>query len=174
MTTTSRNTSAEGVSQELASHDANLSYEMLPSDLIELTKQCILDTLGVCTGASTLAPEGQIIHDFVQDMGGKQESSILGFGTKAPAAWAAFVNGGMGHMLDYDDVGGGTHVSIATIPVAFAIAEKLGNVSGRDLITAIAAGADISARISAAVTLPDWTMTEGWFSTQLFGFIAGA
>jgi 2-methylcitrate dehydratase PrpD len=177
MTTATEQTEAAagvGVSRKLAAFAASLTYEMLTPEVIELTKQCIVDTLGVCTGASSLAPEGKIIYDFVSEMEGKPEASILGFGGKAPAAWAAFVNGGLGHMLDYDDVGGGTHVSIATIPVAFATAEKLGGVSGKEFLTAIAAGADVAARISAAVTLPDWTMTEGWFSTQLFGFIAGA
>ena len=33
-------------------------------------------------------------------IGGKPESRILGFGGKAPAAWAVFANGSLGHMLD--------------------------------------------------------------------------
>src|SRR5204862_7969404 len=28
-------------------------------------------------------------------------------------------------------------------------------------------------RLDLAVRLPDWTMTEGWFATQLFGFLSG-
>ena len=86
---------------------------------------------------------------------------MFGFGFKAPAPWAVFVNGSLGHMLDYDDVGAGGHVGIATVPVAFAVAEALGRVSGRDLITAIAAGTDLHTRLDLAVRLPDWTMTEG-------------
>ena len=61
-----------------------------------------------------------------------------------------------------------------TIPVALAIAEKMGGVSGRELIAAVAAGTDVMTRITQAIDVPDWTMTEGWFATQLFGFIAGA
>jgi 2-methylcitrate dehydratase PrpD len=60
------------------------------------------------------------------------------------------------------------------VPVALAVAEKLGRVSGRDFITAIAAGTDLHTRLDLAVRLPDWTMTEGWFATQLFGFLSGA
>jgi 2-methylcitrate dehydratase PrpD len=164
----------ENVSARLAEHAAKLEYEMLPEALVKLTKQCVLDTLGVIIGASSLAPEAHPIHEFVMDMGGKPESSIFGFKDRAPAAFAAFVNGGLGHMLDYDDVGGGSHVSIATIPPALAIAERLGGVSGKELITAIAAGADVTARMSRAVTIPEWTMSEGWFSTQLFGYVSAA
>ena len=159
--------------RKLARHAATLSYGALPPAVVELTKQCVLDTLGVSIGASSLAPEGKIVADYVRDLGGKPESTILGFGGRAPAPWAVFANGSFGHMLDYDDLGGG-HVSIATVPVALALAEKLGGVGGRDLITAIAAGADVMTRLSLAIRIPDWTMTEGWFATQLLGFIGGA
>lgn len=140
---------------------------------MELTKQCILDTLGVAIGASTLAPEAKLVARYVSSLGGKPESTMLGFGGKAPAPWAAFVNGSLGHMLDYDDLGA-SHVSIATVPVAFAVAEKTGAVSGRDLITAIAAGTDLQTRLYHSIRIPSWTVAEGWFATQLFGFIAGA
>jgi 2-methylcitrate dehydratase PrpD len=99
---------------------------------------------------------------------------LLGFGGKAPAPLAAFLNGSLGHMLDYDDMGDAGHPSIVTIPVALAIAEKNGGVDGREFIAAVAAGMDVMTRISRAIDVPDWTMTEGWFATQLIGYLAGA
>ena len=163
-----------GVTSLIAQHAASLSFDALPQELVELIKQIVLDTLGVAIGASGLEPEGRIVAEYVEALGGRPESTVYGFGFKAPAPWAAFVNGSLGHMLDYDDVGAGGHVGIATVPVALAVAEKLGGVSGRDLITAIAAGTDLHTRLDLAVRLPDWTMTEGWFATQLFGFLSGA
>ena len=84
-------------------------------------------------------------------MGGKAEATLWGFGDKAPAAWAAFVNGGLGHMLDYDDVSDGGHVSISTIPPGFAIAEKLAlqgtHINGKDFLTAIVAGTDFAQEV---------------------------
>lgn len=165
---------APGITRALSRHAATLQYEALPPALVDLIKQCVMDTLGVSIGASTLAPEAAILDAYVADMDGKPEATILGFGSKAPAAWATFVNGSLGHMLDFDDIGESGHPSIVTIPVAFAVAEKLGGVSGRKLITAIAAGTDVMTRISHAIDVPDWTMTEGWFATQLLGFVAGA
>ena len=162
------------VTRKLARHAATLRYEALPPALVDMIKQCVLDTLGVAVGASTLAPEAAILADYVNDLGGKPEATLLGFGGKAPAPWAAFINGSLGHMLDYDDLGESGHPSIVTIPVALAVAEKLGGVSGRELITAVAAGTDVMTRISRAIDVPDWTMTEGWFATQLLGFVAGA
>lgn len=162
-----------GVTRLVAQHAAALAFDALPRELVDLVKQIVLDTIGVVIGASGLAPEARIVAEYVEALGGRAESSVFGFGFKAPAPWAAFVNGSLGHMLDYDDVGAGGHVGIATVPVAFAVAEKLGHVSGRDLIAAIAAGTDLHTRLDLAVRLPDWTMTEGWFATQLFGFLSG-
>jgi len=163
-----------GVTRVIAEHASTLSFGALPPELVDLVKQIILDTLGVAIGASGLAPEARIVAEYVEAMGGHPESTVFGFGFKAPSPWAAFVNGSLSHMLDYDDVGAGGHVGIATVPVALAVAEKLGRVSGRDFITAIATGTDLHTRLDLAVRLPDWTMTEGWFATQLFGFLSGA
>jgi 2-methylcitrate dehydratase PrpD len=163
-----------GVTRRLAQHAATLGYEALPQPLVERIKLCLLDTLGVSIGASGLAPEARIVADYVGDLGGKPESRLWGFGGRAPAAWAAFANGSFGHMLDYDDVGAGGHVSIATIPVALALAEKHAPIDGRSFVAAIAAGTDIHVRLNQAIDIPDWTMQEGWFATQLFGFLSGA
>ncbi len=162
----------------LAQHAATLAYDRLPAALVTMLKQCVLDTLGVAIGASGLAAEARILADYVGELGGRADSTLLGFGTQAPASWAALVNGSLGHMLDYDDVGAGGHVSIVTIPVAFALAEKLAAagrpVNGRTLLAAIAAGTDIHTRLNQAIQIPDWTIAEGWFPTQMFGFISGA
>jgi len=80
----------KGITRTLARHAATLRFDALPPALVEMTKQCVLDTLGVAIGASTLAPEAGIIADYVRDQGGKPEATLLGFGGKAPAAWAAF------------------------------------------------------------------------------------
>jgi 2-methylcitrate dehydratase PrpD len=162
-----------GTTRLLAGHASTLAYEQLPKPVVERIKLCVLDTLGVSIGASTLSDEAKIVVEYVRALGGKPEARILGFGGAAPAAWAVFANGSFGHMLDYDDVGGGGHISIATIPVALALADKKGGVTGRELITAVAAGMDIHVRLNQAIDIPDWTMAEGWFATQLFGYISG-
>src|ERR1700730_8551303 len=93
-----------GVTRLIAQHTASLSFDALPQELVELIKQIVLDTLGVAIGASGLAPEARIVAGYVEALGGRSEP------------WAAFANGSLGHMLDYDDVGAGGHVGIATVP----------------------------------------------------------
>jgi len=165
---------ASSPTRRFAQHAAELRYEDLPPALVALIKQCVLDTLGVSLAATTLAPEAGIVHEYVKALGGRGACTIWGYGGRAPAPWAVFVNGSLGHMVDYDDVGAGGHVSIVTIPVAFAIAEAQGGISGRDFITAVAAGTDIHTRLNTGIRIPDWTIAEGWFPTQLFGYLSGA
>jgi 2-methylcitrate dehydratase PrpD len=166
--------SAIGPTAQFARYVAGLRYEDLPQPLVHLIKQCVLDTLGVSIAASTLAPEARTLRDYVDEAGGRGVATIWGFGGKAPAPAAVLVNGSLGHMVDYDDVGAGGHVSIVTIPVAFAISEQLGRVSGRDFIAAVAAGTDLHTRLNSGISIPDWTIAEGWFPTQLFGYLSGA
>jgi 2-methylcitrate dehydratase PrpD len=157
-----------------AQHAATLRYEELPKPLIKLLKQCVLDTLGVSIAASTLAPEAQIVRDYVTSFGGRGKTTLWGYGNMAPAPWAVFLNGSLGHMVDYDDVGAGGHVSICTVPVAFAVAEERGGIDGKAFLTALAAGTDMHTRLNAGIPIPDWTIAEGWFPTQMFGYLSGA
>ena len=173
---TNEDTAAMGkdATRKLARHAATIEYEALPPALVTLMKQCVLDTLGVAIAASTLAPESRIVADYVMDLGGKPESTVLGFGGKAPAPWAVFVNGTLGHVLDYDTIGEGGHVAVVTVPVAFALAEKSGGTTGQQLIAAVAAGTDIHTRLSQSIDIPDWSQAEGWLATQLLGYVSGA
>lgn len=165
---------AASPTQQFARHAATLRYEALPQPLVALLKQCVLDTLGVSIAASTLAPEAGIVHDYVTALGGKGRTTLWGYGGTAPAPWAVFLNGSLGHMVDYDDVGAGGHVSICTVPVAFAVAQERGGIDGKTFLAAIAAGTDMHTRLNAGIGIPDWTIAEGWFPTQMFGYLSGA
>lgn len=166
----------EGVNAtlKLARHAATLKYDALPREIVTLMKQSILDTVGVSIAASSLAAEAKLVSDYVKRFGGREESTLLGFGGKAPAPWAVFVNGSLGHMLDYDDIGEGGHVSVVTVAPAFALAEKLGAIDGKLMIAALAAATDIHTRLSQSF-VADWSQqAEGWLATQLLGYISGA
>ncbi len=67
---------------------------------------------------------------------------------------AAFANGAMVHVLDYDDTldDAITHPTAVTLPAALAIAERVGKVSGKELITAVTLGIDLHVRMSLAIT----------------------
>jgi 2-methylcitrate dehydratase PrpD len=64
---------------------------------------------------------------------------------------AAFVNGASAHALDYDDMHdeAACHPSAPIVASTLALAERIGGISGRDLIVAVAVGQDMFVRLTA-------------------------
>jgi 2-methylcitrate dehydratase PrpD len=159
------------VVEHFAHHVASASFLELPTAAVEAAKKSILDTLGVVLAASGAEPAVQPVIDLVREAGGRAESTVLGFGDRVPAPWAAFANGAMAHCLDFDDqTPWGQHSASSVVPAALAVAEQRGKVSGRELITAVAVGQDLFARLRRNVGWrKDWNL-----STVLGVFAAAA
>lgn len=158
------------LSAELAAFVANARYADLPSSAVEGAKKSILDTLGVILAASGAEPSVRAVAELVRECGGREESAILGFGGRAPALMAAFANGAMAHCLDFDDhAPEGHHPSSSAVPVAFALAERVGGVSGKHLITAVAAGQDLFLRLRRNVA---WK--QDWHLSTVIGVLGAA
>ena len=160
----------------LAANVVSRRYEDLPPQVVDVTKMSILDTVGVMLAASSVSVgEGcQQIIDLVREFGGKPESTILAFGDRVPCYLAAFANGSLTHPLDYDDYREGAHVhpTSETLPAALAAAERLGGVSGKDFIAAIALGNDLVCRLGLATA--GWITGHDWLIPQVLGFFGGA
>ncbi len=159
----------------LAANIANVKYENLPAQAVEVTKLDILDSLGVALAASDAAPMCKKVADLAKEIGGKKESSIIGFGGKVPSHLAAFANAALVHVLNYADYYDPLiiHFACSIFPAAFAIAERVGKVSGKEFIAAYTASVDLEARLSSALLIKDlrhdWN-TYGWLTSQLFGY----
>jgi len=56
------------------------------------------------------------------------------------------------HALDYDDghPEALVHMGCTTVPTCLAVAERMGGITGKELITSIALGVDFMARLSLA------------------------
>jgi 2-methylcitrate dehydratase PrpD len=158
-----------------AKNFVNTKYEDLPSDVVEATKKEILDLLGVALGGAS-QPGATHVCDLMKEWGGKEESSIIGSTQKVPAPNAAQANATMAHALDFDDVHEAAvmHPGIASIPVAIAVGEAQGNLSGRELITSTALGVDMMCRLALATTPGKSPIELGWHLTSLFGFMGSA
>ncbi|MFC2001529.1 MmgE/PrpD family protein [Chloroflexota bacterium] len=159
----------------LAAYVANVRYEQIPLQAAEVTKMDILDSLGVAMAASSTAPVCEKIAELAKEMGGKEESTIIGFGGKVPSYMAAFVNGALVHVLNYDDFCDPliAHFGCSIFPAALATAERVGKVSGKEFITAYTASVDLQARLTRAIIAGaaprDWYV-YGWLTPQLFGY----
>ena len=160
---------------EFARHFANTKYEDLSSEVVDATKKEILDLLGVALGGVS-QPGATHVRDLMLEWGGKEESSIIGSTRKVPAPNAAQANATMAHALDFDDVHEAAvmHPGIAAIPVALAVAEAEGNLSGRDFITSTALGVDMMCRLALATTPGKNPIDLGWHLTSVFGYVGSA
>ncbi|MBI2907219.1 MAG: MmgE/PrpD family protein [Chloroflexi bacterium] len=154
------------VAEAFAENVAQVSYDDLPKETVEVTRRSILDLLGVAVAGSGIVPEVRALVELVKEAGGKEECTVLGFGGRLPALTAAFANGALAHSLDYDDVFDeyGAHPSATTVPAALVVAERAGGVSGKQLITAVALGNDMMSRMSRAIVFK-----RDWFITPVFG-----
>ena len=128
-----------------------VNYDALPADVVEATKKQVLDTIGV-TIAGSMSTNIRQLADIVKDWGGKEESTILGYGGKVPCCSAALVNGWSAAVLDYDDLHDLDliHCSQGVFPATFAVAER-DRANGKDFMVALALGFDLACRLARAV-----------------------
>ena len=160
----------QDIVHEFARAIAETRYENLSPAAVDAAKKSVLDTFGCILAASGTEPAVRAVVDVARDSGGKAESTVLGFGGKAPATWAAFANGAMAHCLDFDDrTPWGAHAGSSLMPAAFALAESRGGISGKQMITAIAAAQDMFVRLRCNV---GWR--QDWNLSNVLGVLSAA
>lgn len=136
-------------SSQLAAWVSRTDFSDLPPDVIEATKLRVLDVIGLAlAGAST--DFGRSTRAAAVAMSGSGPARILGFDDRVGVAAAAFANGAFSQALEFDDTHNESivHMSSPAVTAALALAD-LKTVSGRDLITAIALGNEISCRVGS-------------------------
>lgn len=135
------------LSTELARWAAGVNFEDLPEDIVASTKLRVMDVIGLgLAGAETQF--GQSVRSAALALSTPGPCRILGFGDRVAVATAAFANGAFSQALEFDDTHNESivHMSSPAVAAALALAEFT-PVSGRDLITAIAIGNEISCRV---------------------------
>jgi 2-methylcitrate dehydratase PrpD len=162
------------VTRILVKNIINVAYETLSPGVIEMTKKLILDSLA-CALAGSSAVGMRELNELMKELGGKEESSVVAYGSHVPSPSAALVNGSMGRALDFDDTHDMAiiHPAVPVVSAGFAIAERRGAVSGREFIPAITLGIDLSCRMSAASPV---NMLEGygWDYSAMYGYFGAA
>ena len=154
---------------------SNINYENLPDKVIEIVKCEILDSLATALGGSSTAGIRELL-DIIHEWGGNKQSTIIAGGIKCPAPDAALVNGTLIHTLDYDDGCPSTfvHVGCTAVSTGFAVAERMGGVTGKELITSLALGSDFINRLALASRPKGSILVSGWFPTALYGYLGAA
>ena len=137
----------KSISRQIAEFSINLKFEDLPKNVVETTKKYLYDSIG-CAYGGYHTKDVNIIKDIYQNMGGKEEATLIGFGEKIPAVNATLVNSLMIRALDFNDIYWKEDPSHPSdlIPAALATGELVG-ASMKDIIVAIVLAYEFEQRL---------------------------
>jgi len=93
----------ETISQKWAKFALGLNYENIPSTALEEAKRFLLDSVG-CAFSALNSKDTQAAYNYIQDLGGKEQAAIIGWGTKANLSQATLINSLLVRALDYNDI----------------------------------------------------------------------
>lgn len=139
------------ITGQLARYMVESRDRALPTAVAREAKHRILDTLGAIVSGSTLKP-GEMAVRYIRGQGGVPESSVFTTDIKTSAVNAALANGMFAHADETDDFEPFTkaHPGCATVPAAFAVAERE-DLSGIELLRAVTLGYDLCCRFLMAL-----------------------
>lgn len=142
--------SKKKIAESIAEFTLEAGYDKLPENALRHAKIILIDSLGAMIGTKNLE-SSQIAAQIALEMGGPEESTIVGYKKKVASPNAAFANAIQAYGYDSidDHNESNAHPSAATIPVSLALGEFL-NKSGKELIEAIVVGNEVVCRTGTA------------------------
>jgi 2-methylcitrate dehydratase PrpD len=160
------------VTRTLSDFVCRTRLEDIPRDVIDVARLHILDALGTLIAGSAEAAAG-IVRDHIRSLGCKEESTLITQGLKTSPQYAAFGNGIIAHVLDFDDyeVPSMAHPSVTVLPAVLALGER-GRADGRECLAAYLVGMETISKIGAGVAPEHYD--KGWHSTGTLGSLGSA
>jgi 2-methylcitrate dehydratase PrpD len=138
--------------ERLAEFATTLKLDDVPEDVAHHAKLHLLDTLGcgLAAHATGVATEGR---QAMAELGGEQQSTVIGLDARLPGPNAAFANAMLCHGLDFDDTHSDSvsHISTVVCPASLGVGQAH-ELSGADVLAAIVAGNEVITRIGTAAT----------------------
>ena len=163
----------ESISRQLAQWVVGLSYDDLPTAVVDRAKGVTLHSLAsVLLGSQTREGQQAVQLMTAEESGVAQGATIMVDGTKVTKGGAAFANAEMamsGGKLDSFRML--THPGTSILPGAFVAAETAG-ASGREFLTGVAAGYEVMERL-ASDFIPT-VMSRGFHAGPVFGIFGPA
>ncbi|HKI77228.1 MAG TPA: MmgE/PrpD family protein, partial [Ignavibacteriaceae bacterium] len=137
----------KSLSRQIAEFAVNLIYKDLPENVINEVKRYLYDSIGCAYGGYS-TKDVKILRKIYKNIGGKKESTLIGFGDKMPAVNSTLVNSLMIRALDFNDIYWKEDPSHPSdlIPAALSVGE-LTNASMKDVIVAIVLAYEFEQRL---------------------------
>ena len=161
-----------GATAVLARFAAETTYDRIPEVARVAARRHVLDCVGVSLAAAS-EPAGRIIAEVVRDAGGSPQARLLGSGRATSAIQAAWANGSLAHLLDFDDTGF-SHPTACVLPAALAAAELV-QADGRAFMAAMVVGYEVFERLSVSARPYEGKLrARGYHPTSVYGCPAAA
>jgi 2-methylcitrate dehydratase PrpD len=135
----------------LGAYAAGLDYADLQAPIVAAAKICLIDAAACAIFGADL-PWSRAIAGMIAASGAAGACAVPGFDHRLDPRQAALALGAFAHAFELDSLrkpGAGAHPGATVALPAFAMAQAERR-SGRDLVTAIVAGCEVSFRIGAA------------------------
>lgn len=140
------------LTERMAEFIAATDYENLPTEVVQLAKERIMDTVGAAIAGSVNWEYSEELREVCKKLG-KGELGVFGCKDRSfSPAHAAMVNATYAHSVELDDghKNAGCHAGAVVVPAALTMGQALGK-NGKDILTAVAIGYEITYRIAAQV-----------------------
>jgi 2-methylcitrate dehydratase len=134
---------ADRILNHLCDYALKLSYRDLPEEVIQRTKEIVLDTVGCALGGAE-SPPAKIARAAASEVTSAIPSTVLISGQRTSPDLAAFANGVMIRYLDFNDTYTGSitcHPSDLVAPVLAVVDARNGN--GKDVILGTVLGYEV-------------------------------
>jgi len=163
------------VTAALAAFAAQLRYGDVPDDVRERCRMSLLDAVGIMLGAVGFARSSGdgTLENYLRATAPAGPATVLGYGLSTSASMAAFANGTLSEVLDFQDsnLWVRSHSGTSVIPVVLALAGSSSR-AWEDVVPAIAAGYEVHTRLLLAVQPGHWY--KGFQGTGTFGTCGAA
>ena len=171
---------AEGISsftERLSTYMSEARSRALPEEVVEKTKEHVLDTLAAMISGSELPP-GRTAIEFARSYGGRQVATVVASKFECGPIEAALANGVLAHADETDDSHSPSqsHPGCAVIPAGLAAGERFG-IGGTHFLRAVALGYDIGPRFTMTLGGQRFEAESHWSThsiSPLFGAAAAA
>ena len=163
---------ADSIARQFARWAANLKYEDLPPEVVDKVRSLIMVHMVSAVFGAQMKNAQDTIHMVKQEEGKPDGATILFDGSKATRIGATYANSEMIHLPGlWDQFRMITHPGVSLIPAGIVNAE-LEKATGKQLITALVAGYELSTRM-AEDTVPS-TAARGFRPAPIYHTMGAA
>jgi len=162
--------SHDSISRRMAKFALSLSYNQISERSVKEAKRFLLDSVG-CALAAVDHEDMRQAYEFIAELGGTEQATIIGHGTKTNLGNAALMNSLLIRAMDYNDIYWKQDPSHPSdiIPAALAPAEYK-SLTGKDLLVGILICYELEMRLCLAA---DPGVREvGWHHATLTQFVS--